>query len=360
MRPFRGLRARLTLLFLAVAAGTALATSLIILVETHYHFTLYQRQAGAAGRQEHVLDVHLEQALQQSVVWSAIGAVVLAAAVSFFVARRIAGPLIEMKEAAERMIAGRLDVRTPVRGRDEVADLGRALNHLAEALREQEELRKTMTADIAHELRTPLATVKSHVEAFLDGVWEPEPGRLRSCYEEIERLTGLVADLEELTRLEAPDFRLRPEKSDLRQLAARAVDVHRAVFLQKGVDLSLEGNGPVWAMVDRERMMQVMTNLLANALKFTPRGGRVTVGVAVQDGRATITVRDSGQGIPEEDIPKVFERFYRVDKSRSRRGGGAGIGLTIVKRLVEAHGGTVEIESSPGKGTAVFVHVPAL
>ncbi|MBX6395557.1 MAG: HAMP domain-containing histidine kinase, partial [Alicyclobacillaceae bacterium] len=340
MWAFRGLRARLTMLFLAVAAGIALVTSLIVLVETHYHFALYQRQTAVTRHQEHVLDAHLEQALQQSVVWTALGVIILAAAVSFFVARRIAGPLIEMKRVAEQMIGGRLDVRTAVRGRDEVADLGRALNHLATALREQEELRKTMTADIAHELRTPLATVKSHLEAFLDGVWEPTPDRLRSCYEEIERLIGLVKDLEVLTRLEAPDFRLHPEESDLQRLAARAVETHCAAFLQKGVKLTLEGGRPVWAMADRERMMQVMSNLLSNALKFTPHGGQVIVKVEQDGGWAVISVRDNGCGIPEEEVSKVFERFYRVDKSRSRRSGGAGIGLTIVKRLVESHGGT--------------------
>ncbi|MDI3256944.1 MAG: HAMP domain-containing sensor histidine kinase [Kyrpidia sp.] len=355
---FQSLRSRLTMLFLAVAAGSALVTSLIVLIEAHYHFRLYERQVETGGYAEHALNVHLEQALQQSVAWTAVGMVVLAAAVSFFAAKRIAGPLAEMTRSAERMTAGELDVRTAVVGRDEVAGLGRALNQLAEALSRQEASRKTMTADIAHELRTPLATLKSHIEAFLDGVWEPDSARLRSCYEEIERLTRLVRDVEELAKLEAPDFRLQPEEVDLCGVAARAVDLYRPGYVQKGVELFFECGGPVRVTADGERLIQVMANLLSNALKATPPGGRVTVSVGSDAGRGVIRIQDTGKGIPPEEISKVFERFYRLEKGRSN-GEGSGIGLTIVQRLVEAHGGRVWMDSEPEGGTTVRVELPA-
>lgn len=354
---FESLRTRLTAFFLAAAAGSTLMTGLIVLVEAHYHVQMYERQVQEGGYAVHALNVHLEQALQQSVGWTSIGMVILAGAVSVYVARRIAGPLVEMTRTAGRMAAGELDVRVAATGRDEVAKLGRALNHLAEALARQEESRKTMTADIAHELRTPLATLKSHLEAFLDGVWEPDEARLRGCYEEIERLIRLVRDVEALAELEAPGFRLQPTRVNLCDVLGRAVALYRPSYFQKSVDLAMECAGPVCAEADPERLTQVVTNLLSNALKATPQGGKVTVSAETAGVWRVIRVQDTGRGIPPQELAKVFERFYQVGQGRSRDGG-AGIGLTIVKRLVEAHGGRVQIHSELGKGTVVRVDLP--
>ncbi|CAB3390109.1 sensor histidine kinase [Kyrpidia spormannii] len=357
MVPFESLRTRLTALFLAVAAGSALMTGLIVLVEAHFHFQMYERQIKEGGYAVHVLNVHLEQALQQSVGWTSIGMVILAGAVSVYVARRIAGPLVEMTRTAGRMAAGELDVRVAVAGRDEVAELGRALNHLAESLARQEDSRKTMTADIAHELRTPLATLKSHLEAFLDGVWEPDAVRLRGCYEEIERLIRLVRDVEALAELEAPSFRLQPTRVNLCEVLGRALALYRPSYFQKGVDLELECTEPVWAEADPERLTQVFTNLLSNALKATPQGGKVTVSAGNAGVWRVIRVRDTGRGMPPQEVTRAFERFYQVGQGRSRDGG-SGIGLTIVKRIVDAHGGRVQIHSELGKGTVVRVDLP--
>lgn len=305
-------------------------------------------------------DSHFEQALVQSVLWSAILGILLSVLLSLFVAKRITAPLIHMKKIAEQMANGELRSRTTVKGNDEIADLGGSLNHLAEQLMHQEQLRKTMTADVAHELRTPLATLKSHMEAMIDGIWVPTPERLESCYEEIERLRFLVGDLEQLTEMESPHFKLKLQEENVSAIVHRSTEAVRASFDQKGVKLCFEGLTNVEAPIDKQRTSQIVVNLLTNALKFTPPGGKVSVEVKEEQRTAVIVVSDTGTGISEADLPFIFERFYRVDKSRDRQSGGSGIGLTIVKKLVEAHGGTIRIESRVGQGTCAVINLPKI
>jgi signal transduction histidine kinase len=354
----RGLHARLAWTLLGIAAGVLALATLVVLAETHYHFAMYESQTQTSHDHDLThLNSHLEMALVQSILWTALGALVIAILVSYLAAKRITAPLIGMRRAAERMAEGQLEARTPVAGEDELADLGRSLNWLAEQLQAQESLRKTMTADIAHELRTPLTTLKSHMEAFEDGIWEPTPARIRACYEEIERLIRLVRDLEQLTHMESPDFTLDARWEDLAAVVQHAAESTRAAFYQKGVHLHTRLPDRVPALVDRERITQVLVNLLSNALKFTPEQGSVTVELLDQQDRCVLTVADTGIGIAPADQPYVFERLYRADKSRSRAQGGGGIGLTIVKRLVEAHGGTISLHSVPEQGTTVRVEL---
>lgn len=360
-RVLRGLHARLTGAMVGIVAGVLTVATLIVLLEMHYHFAMYERQieTGTAADLSH-LNLHLEAALVQSILWTTLGALLIAVVVSLVVAKRITAPLVAMRRTAERMTKGQLEARTVVEGADELYELGRSINQLAEQLQRQEELRKTMTTDIAHELRTPLTTLKSHMEAFQDGVWEPTPVRIRACYEEIERLIHLVRELESLTHMESPDFALYRRAEDLAQILQQATESTRAAFLQKGIELHVQvpDQRPHLAWVDRERVMQIIINLLSNALKFTPSGGTVQATLDEDLDRYELTIVDTGIGIDPEDLPYVFERFYRAEKSRARSQGGGGIGLTIVKRLVEAHGGTIAIQSQVGQGTSVHVHVP--
>jgi two-component system, OmpR family, sensor histidine kinase BaeS len=354
----KGLYARIAIAFIGIASGVLLISTIAFILETHYHFSLYQHQA--MDMNSPAFDTHFEQALVQSVLWSAILGILLSVLLSLFVAKRLTAPLIHMKKVAERMASGELGARTIVRGNDEIADLGDSLNHLAEQLMHQEQLRKTMTADVAHELRTPLATLKSHMEALIDGVWEPNHKRLESCYEEIERLRFLVGDLEQLTEMESPHFKLNLHEENVSAIVHRNIEANRASFDQKGVNLFFEGLTDVEATLDTQRIGQIMVNLLTNALKFTPQGGKVSVEVKEEQREAVIVVSDTGIGINEDDLPFIFERFYRVDKSRDRKLGGSGIGLTIVKKLVEAHGGTIRMESRVGEGTSVEIHFPKI
>ncbi|EGK10282.1 MAG: ATP-binding protein [Firmicutes bacterium] len=352
------LQFRLTVAFIGVAAGVVLVATTVFILETHYHFSIYQRQFPDMGSVQG-LTYHFEQALIQSILWTALGAVVLAIVLSCLIARRITTPLVNMRKGAEAITKGHFQTRVPVHGKDELAELGQALNHLTEELEHQEHLRRQMTSDVAHELRTPLATLKSHMEAFEDGIWQPTPERLRAVTDEIDRLTGLVGDMEQLTLLESPEFELEQKEEDLSAIVDQTLTNMRASFDQKGIALKSESVGPVHAWVDRRRIAQVLVNLLSNCLKFTSKGGEVTVRTEQKGQEAILTVRDTGEGIPQEELQRVFERFYRVDRSRNRQSGGSGIGLTIVKKLVESHAGAIRIESKPGTGTSIYIHIPS-
>ncbi|WP_426451546.1 sensor histidine kinase [Paenibacillus sp. S-38] len=354
------LHTRLALLIVSIAAGILLISTVSIMLGTHYHISMYQQSTQGLNHDLPQLDYHLEQALLQSILWTFAGSMILAVLIAIYTAKRISAPLVDMKRVAEQMSEGQLDVRAHVRGKDELAELGNSLNKLAEQLSVQNGLRKTMTEDIAHELRTPLTTLKSHMRAFEDGIWDPTPERIHSCYEEIERLTQLVAELEELTYMESPEFRLECKEEQLYSVIANGVEVVSAAYLEKKVRLSFTCKRDIHLQADRNRMTQILVNLLTNALAFTPPGGQARIEAAEESfhGQTFIklTIADTGTGIPKEDLPFIFERLYRGEKSRSRRTGGSGLGLTIVKKLVTAHGGHVWAES--GQGAVFHIRLP--
>lgn len=284
-----------------------------------------------------------------------------AALAGALVARRIARPLDRVAAATRRIADGDRAVR--VEGSSRIRELdriGAAVNDLSRALDDQESLRRRLSSDVAHELRTPLATLQSHLEALLDGVWEPDRQRLGGLHEEVTRLNRLVGDLERLARLEADAASLERRDTDVAALVAGIARNHEAAFREAGV--ALRGPSPaegVRAVVDPDRLSQAVINLVGNALKFTPKGGAVDLRVTTARGEARIAVRDTGVGISADDLPRVFERFYRVDASRSRATGGAGIGLTIARAIVEAHGGTLRAASEPGRGSTFTIGLPA-
>ncbi|MFC7440272.1 sensor histidine kinase [Laceyella putida] len=349
------MKRRLAWAFICVASGMISLSTVIFIIGMHYHLSLFLKEIPLPNPQVINLSHHFEQALIQSIIWTAIGTICLAMAISFYVAKKITSPLIEMRRVAEKITQGNLEIRIKMAGKDELSDLGQALNHLTDELKKQESLRRNLTSDIAHELRTPLATLKSHMEAFEDGIWEPTPERIRSCYEELERLIHLVGDLEQLTNVESPGFKLKKKEECLSEIVEQSVKTMETAFITKDVELLNFATAKIPIFVDRNRMIQILINLLSNALKFTPSGGKVIVDVKEEGEKVIIIVKDTGIGIPTSEIPKVFERFYRVDKSRNLKLGGSGIGLTIVKKLVEAHEGTVDIESDREKGTSVII-----
>ena len=299
--------------------------------------------------------------LNRLLAWVTLAVLAPAAGVGVLAARRIGRPLDRVADATRRIADGDRDVR--VEGSTRIRELdriGAAVNDLSRALDDQEALRRRLTADVAHELRTPLATLQSHLEALVDGVWQPDTARLAGLHEEVMRLNRLVGSLEQLARLEADAATLVRREVDIPALVGGIVRNHEAQYRAKGVSLS----GPpgtaaaLTCSVDPDRLAQAVINLLANALKYTPQGGSVEVTVGAGGGRVLIAVRDTGIGIAAGDLPRVFERFYRADASRSRDGGGAGIGLTIARTIVEAHGGTLRAESVPGKGSTFTIALP--
>ncbi|MED1864617.1 ATP-binding protein [Fictibacillus nanhaiensis] len=350
----RGLHARLTLIFILAASSILIIAGLIIMYEVHYHFAMFQRDV-PEFQSIKPLTHHFEKALLSSVLWTSIGAILLVCIISYFVAKNLSKPMVEMRKAAEKMAKGELQVRVKALGDDELNDLGNSLNQLAHKLQLQEIYRKNMTSDIAHELRTPLATIKSHLEAFEDGVFKPTTARIQSLKGEIDRLILIVQDLEYLTAMEAPEFTLNKKAQQLNHIIIKSIDAFSGAFVQKGITLTSELAENVVINVDAKRISQVFINLFSNALRYTQRGGEVVVHSYVDNESVIISIRDTGIGISEEEIKQVFERFYRGEKSRNREHGGSGIGLTIVKRIVEAHDGQIWINEEYKQGTEVKI-----
>ena len=310
-------------------------------------------------------DLTFINSLNRLLLWAAVGALASATGLGLLVARRITVPLERVVQATQAIAGGRRDVliteKTRVRELDGIAA---AVNDLSRGLRDQEALRRQLTADMAHELRTPLATLQSHLEALIDGIWQPDPQRLAGLHEEILRINRLVADLENLARYEGDSQSLRRCDLDPSALVEGIVRNHEPQFHAKGVALRFKPpkaqstDGRMVLSADPDKLSQAVINLLSNALKFTPAGGQVEVQAASGPEGVEIRVVDSGVGIEQEDLPRVFERFYRVDSSRNRATGGAGIGLSIAKAIVEAHGGAITAASQPGKGSEFRIRLP--
>jgi signal transduction histidine kinase len=293
----------------------------------------------------------------------------LSAAVSVFLAAALSRPILKASEAARRIArehAGGTAAGGPssIRISDqyktrELHELSRSINELARELEEGEQRQRRLTADVAHELRTPLTCLQANVEAMIDGVWEPTADRLAGCHEEILRLSALVEDLRVLSSLEWENLTLDKSDVDIKKLLTSAAEQFLPAAREKGIAISLDLEDGV-LRADYKRLKQVFINLLSNAVKYTDRG-TVTVRSRQQDAaggedpRWELTVADTGIGIPPEDLPHVFERFYRSDKSRNRRTGGSGIGLTIAAAIVKAHGGEITAESENGRGSVFRV-----
>jgi two-component system, OmpR family, sensor histidine kinase BaeS len=305
-------------------------------------------------------DLSFINTLNRLLLWVTGGALAAALGIGLGMARGISVPLARVEAATLAIAGGNLAVRVPERSRTrEIGRISAAVNTLATALQTQESLRRRLSADMAHEMRTPLATLQSHLEALIDGVWEPDQGRLTGLYNEILRINRMVADMENLARYEADTLSLQRERLEIGELAAGIVANHEPQFRAKGVELTLlREPGTVDVSADPDRLSQALINLLSNALKFTPAGGSVQVGVGAAGGAVLLKVTDTGIGIGPADLPHVFERFYRADSSRSRSTGGSGIGLSIAKAIAEAHGGTLTVTSSPGRGSEFTITLP--
>lgn len=285
----------------------------------------------------------------------------LALIVGAILAASITAPLRRLRAAAEAIAQGRLDQRVPPGPPDEIGALSAAFNRMAESLAQAEELRRRMVADIAHELRTPLSVIQAQVEALLDGVFPADAAHIQPIHEETLLLRRLVDDLRTLALADAGQLQLELATVDVAGLVQRAVSRFQPQALEKSVTLTAEVASDLPTLkLDAQRMDQVLGILLDNALRYTPAGGRICVRVERrgQDGRLRLGVSDTGPGIPAEDLPHVFDRFWRGEKSRSRAGGGSGLGLAIAKQLVEAHSGRIWAESTPGQGSTFFMELP--
>jgi signal transduction histidine kinase len=275
-------------------------------------------------------------------------ATVVASLLTVVVSRRIVKPIEQLTAAVQDIGRGKVPAHVEVGGRDEIARLATSFNTMADAVTTQEDLRRRMVGDIAHELRTPLTNLRCELEAIQDGLATPDAARIGSIHEEVLHLQRLVEDLQDLAVAEAGALALHRERIDLGAAVARIVGPQADVTCDDGIVVD----------ADVTRLRQVVNNVVGNAVRHTPAGERVRVRVARAGGEAAVSVIDRGPGIPASDLERIFERFYRVDEARGRDRGGAGLGLAIVRRLVELHGGRVWAESVEGEGATFTFTLP--
>lgn len=279
--------------------------------------------------------------------------------VATILALQITAPARQLTQAAQRIAAGDLEQRVALRSDDELGEVGSAFNNMAAALARQEEIRRHMVADIAHELRTPLSVMQVELASLQDGLSQPTPEVVDSLSEEVDLLSRLVEDLRLLSLMDAGRLDLQRESVDLAELLPLILQQIGTTAERKGIVLEYHAAGDLPpAHADRDRLRQVLLNLLSNALRHTPAGGQVRLSAQEEGADLRVQVNDSGEGIDPQDLPHIFERFYRADNSRARASGGSGLGLSIARGLVEAMGGQIWAESAPGQGTTIRFTLP--
>jgi len=306
-----------------------------------------------------VVAIYLSSSINKFFILGSLIALTIAVAITYFLSRRITSPIRALTATAQRLGQGDFSQRVTIQSQDEVGQLARTFNMMASDLDRLEKLRRNIVADVAHELRTPLSNIAGYLEAIRDGVVKPDTPTIASLSEEVDLLARLVNDLQELAMADAGKLELVCQPENLAQVIEQAV---KAIQV-KAADKNLEVNTSISAdlplvNIDYHRVSQVLRNFLANAITHTASGGKINVTAEQVDNQIKVSICDNGEGIPAEDVPHIFERFYRVDKSRARNAGGSGLGLTIAKRLVEAHGGTIGAQSEQDKGSCFFFTLP--
>jgi signal transduction histidine kinase len=297
--------------------------------------------------------------LYNSLIIASVGAVLASLILGVVLARTLTRTLRELTDASRAIAKGDLKQQVPIRSQDELGELAASFNQMSSDLAQSQELRRQMTADIAHELRTPLTVVLGHSEALSEGQLPPDPETFDIIYDETKRLNRLVDDLRTLSLSDAGELRLNRSRISPLELLERSAAARKSEANTKGVSLLIETSpGLPEVKVDADRMTQVLVNLLDNALRYTLEGGRITLsGTQIPEG-VRIAVEDTGPGIPEQDLPFLFDRFYRGDKSRQREEGGSGLGLAIARSLVESQGGRIRVESKVGVGAKFIIELP--
>jgi signal transduction histidine kinase len=299
--------------------------------------------------------------VNQTLIWSALGATTVALFLGIFLTRALTHPLQELKVATRAVAQGDFGHQVEVYSQDEIGDLAASFNQMSADLARSRDTRRQMTADIAHELRTPLSLILGHAEALNDGVLPPTPETFHIIHDEARRLSRLVEDLRTLSLAETDELPLARRQASPGSLLEQVAMSLAARMQREKVDLQLEIAPDLpEVFVDPDRMAQVLTNLLENALRYTPPGGTITLAAGRSLANVRLSVADQGPGIEPQELSRIFDRFYRADKSRKRHEGGSGLGLAIARSIVIGHQGRIWAESEPGKGTTFFVELPAV
>ena len=342
----RGLAWRIALVGIGsalVAVGIITAGVLVVGSEAMAHLMMEHGETAEASY------AMFDQSIR-NVLWVAtVIAIVAGVALAIVLSRMLARPLADIGAAARRVADGDLSIRVPRAAPDELASLADSFNQMAAELEESERQRRDIIANTAHELRTPLTNLEGYLEAIRDGVIVPDQGTYESLLEETERLVRLARSLDDLALGDAANKTARPVEVDLAALLSAATELTRPTIEARRLTLERRWSEPLPARADPDQFVQVLVNLLQNAARYAPEGGTVTLSAESRGDTVLVSLSNSGEGIPAQDLPHVFERFYRVEKSRDRALGGAGIGLAIVKQLVEGWGGRVGAESGAGR-----------
>ncbi|MBI9104495.1 MAG: HAMP domain-containing protein [Spirochaetales bacterium] len=294
--------------------------------------------------------------VRRAVVSAVIPALILALVVTLFIVRHITLPLVSMKSAAEKIALGDFSIRTGVKRQDELGDLASTFDDMAASLETGEEWKKQIIADSAHELRTPVALIQGTLEMMSDGVYPLEPDRIKSLYEETQHLSDLIAGLQELAGLQAETDRWEKSEVDLKSMAEDVAESFVPVLRDKKATLNISGDSPFLVKGNSSRLKQVFINLYANASRYIPEKGiiDVTFRDLTASGEVEVSISNDGPPIPVNELEKIFERFYRVEKSRNRDEGGRGLGLAICSEIIKAHGGKISAENLPNKSGVKF------
>ncbi|MEI7988343.1 MAG: ATP-binding protein [Chloroflexota bacterium] len=295
------------------------------------------------------------QRMNEALILAMLGAMLVALIIGTLLARTLIRPLQALTRAVQNITQGELEQEVKVTSKDEIGQLAVAFNKMSREVARINQLRRQMTADIAHDLRTPLMVIAGYIEAMVDGILKPTNSRLTIIYAEIERLQSLVSDLKILSQADAGELPLYPQHLPPSSLLERVAETFKQQAEIQHITLSVEVDEHLPEIsVDEARMMQIFSNLMSNALRYTPEGGNIHLSAQASNRKVTLSIRDNGAGIPTEDLPNIFDRFYRVDKSRTETGE-TGLGLAIVKALVNAHHATIRVESQFGEFTAFHI-----
>jgi len=351
----RGIAVRIAFAAVASAAVALLILGVGVAVVGADVFTELMTRAGDSA--QHAREMY-DDSVTRVVLVATIVAVLASVGLAILLAGMLARPLAEIGAAARRIADGDYAARVPREGPEELASLADSFNQMAASLEEQEAMRRDFIANAAHELRTPLTNLQGYLEALRDGVITADRSTYESLHEEADRLVRLSRSLDALAEGDAGTSPAAPVELDLSMAIRTAIDLMAPSIERAGLHVDLEIPDRLRAVADPDRLAQVLANLLSNAVRYTPSGGSITVRAERRPGDVLVSVLNTGEGIPEADIDRVFERFYRVEKSRDRARGGAGIGLAIVKQLIEASGGRVGAESHDGV-TRVWFSLPA-
>ena len=294
----------------------------------------------------------------QAMILAAILAILLASVFGYFFARNLVRPIKRMTDTAEAIGEGDLTARTNMRGEDEISKLGQTFDAMADAVERDRQLERRLTTDVAHELRTPLMAIQATVEAMIDGVLPVDEERLVTVDSEVMRLSRLVGSLLKLSRLENRSRPNKQEPVDVGAVVSDIVSTHEAYVNESGLTLYYKADPNVIVLGDADLIRQATANLISNAVRYTDEGGRIYVRVKRGETMASIAVQDTGIGLTPEEARMVFQRFWRADSGRDRESGGLGVGLTVVKEIVDRHNGWVQVEGRKGEGACFTIHIP--